>query len=156
MEIPVLYFAYGSNLCKKQMEKRLGRVPPARRACLAGYRIAFNKRGRHQGEVYANIVQQDGSHVWGVVYHLQPDELAKLDRCEGVGQGDYRRDTVDVVTEAGDTVHAETYFAGEQWLCPEARPSKEYAHKILSGAREHGLPKEYLRSLERLTGTSTS
>jgi cation transport regulator ChaC len=152
----IWYFAYGSNLSKDQMKERLGRVPEARIARLPGYRVAFNKRGQRQGQVYANIVEQDGGEVWGVVYQLRPDELRVLDDHEGADQGHYRRDRIEVITETGDTVKAETYFAGERWLCSETEPSREYACKILAGAREHGLPEEYVRSLERLTGTQGS
>ena len=134
----------------------MGRLPPSSIVRLTCYRIAFNKRGSNQGEVYANIAPQDGGEVWGVVYELAPAELLVLDRYEGVESGHYRRDRFDVLTEAGDAVNAETYFATEAWLCPEAQPSKEYAGKILTGAQEHDLPKEYIRSLEHLTGTSTS
>lgn len=155
-ENTVFYFAYGSNLSKEQMIGRLGRLPPSRIGRLTGHRIAFNKRGSHQGEVYANLVQHDGGEVWGVVYELAPAELQVLDYYEGVEGGHYRRHRVDVLTEAGVAVNAETYFAEKAWLCAEARPSRGYAARILTGAREHALPNEYIRSLEQLTGTSAS
>lgn len=147
-EETAFYFAYGSNLSKEQMIGRLGRLPPSRIARLPGYRIAFNKRGSHQGEVYANIVANNEHEVWGVVYQCRPEDLEKLDGHEGVSGGHYHRLPVEVIA-GGEVLAAETYVAGDRWVCREQTPSPGYAAKILQGATDHGLPEAYLEELKR-------
>jgi len=149
-EKTVRYFAYGSNLDKRQIQQRLGRVPPSTVACLPHYRVAFNKRGSALGETYANIVEDPDGQVWGVVYELTASEVEILDQCEGLPGGHYRRGCVEVIARSGETIQAETYFAGENFLCAEGQPSVEYLEKILAGARAHRLPEDYIRGLEQL------
>jgi gamma-glutamylcyclotransferase len=74
-----LYFAYGSNLCLKQMAKRCEQSLYIGRGILRGYTWQINTRG------YANVVMSSPKHhVEGIVYLLyQPDE-EQLDRNEGV------------------------------------------------------------------------
>ncbi|MCX7603953.1 MAG: gamma-glutamylcyclotransferase [Bryobacteraceae bacterium] len=145
------YFAYGSNLSRSQMEKRLGRVPPARAARLEGWRLAFNKRGR---PVYANIVRHAGGAVWGVLYECTEAELAVMDRYEGVAGGHYRRIVVEVETEDGGRLAAITYEACPQSVTEEHPPPPEYAARILQGAAEHGLPEAWLKEVLRLCEAS--
>jgi len=139
-------FAYGSNLDTQQVRRRLGRVPLARVACLKGWRLAFNKGG---DPVYANIVPAPGEEVWGVLYECTAEELARMDRFEGVPSGHYRRVPV-MVTAGGDEIRAEAYVACEDRVVAEQSPPKAYAARILNGAREHGLPDEYVRKLRHL------
>jgi cation transport regulator ChaC len=61
------YFAYGSNLSREEKENRTGPIMEARRTRLHGYCIAFNKRGNDRTSK-ANIIQQEGATVWGVIY----------------------------------------------------------------------------------------
>ena len=147
------YFAYGSNLSMDRKEKRTGCIREARVAHLPGYRLAFNKQGEN-GEVYANIMPADGDEVWGVIYRCNPEAMAKLDHCEGVDSGHYTREQVTAITRSGDAVPAETYIAGEGHLCEEGRPSDRYLNCILSGAKEHGLPADYIRRVEAIARPS--
>lgn len=78
-------FAYGSNLLREQIKRRIGHIPEAPRAWLEGYRLAFNKLGG-DGTGKANIVKQPGTKVWGVVYRCSPEDLDKMDSYEGVAK----------------------------------------------------------------------
>lgn len=143
----VWYFAYGSNLSTKQKEDRTGAVREARLARLDGYRIAFNKRGG-DGTGKANIVLHQGRVVWGVAYRCSPEALDTMDRYEGVQGGHYFRKHVRVRFESGDEIDAVTYVAGGSFINDSLRPSKEYLNAILDGARQHGLPEDYIREIE--------
>jgi gamma-glutamylcyclotransferase len=143
------YFAYGSNLLVDQKEKRTGRIRQAVRSRLKGYRFAFNKRG-DSGQIYANIVPDDTADVWGVVYLCNPVAIRSMDEYEGVASGNYERIHVAVEKDAGETVEALTYVAGKDFTCEPGKPSAEYLGKIISGARHHGLPEEYVRRIEAL------
>lgn len=149
MERDCWYFAYGSNLLKQQMHRRTGRLRKTEVCRLPDYRFAFNKRGG-PGQVYANIMPEAGAHVWGIIYRCSAAAMTKLDECEGVAGGDYHRQNVEVTDRHGATIQAVTYVAGVDHLCPEGRPSDEYLSKVLRGARQIGLPREYVERLHTL------
>jgi len=149
MKVDQWYFAYGSNLFIDQKEKRTGRIRKSVRCRLPGFRFAFNKRG-NGGQIYANIVPDDAAEVWGVVYLCNPKAIEEMDRYEGVASGHYERISVAVERQAGEKVEAITYIAGEDFVCEPGKPSKEYLLKIVSGARHHSLPDEYVAQIESL------
>ena len=135
------YFAYGSNLSAAQMTARTGWTGAARRACLHGYGVAFNMSDG--GQAFANIVRP-GAGVRGVLYWLEPSELARLDAFEY----GYDRVVVEVECEDGARLEAVAYVARPDRTARTFRPAAEYVQRILSGAREHGLPEEYIRLVE--------
>lgn len=143
-----MYFAYGSNMAPELMTKtcpgsRL--LGPGR---LDGFRFAFNRRSIRTGTGVANVVEDAGAAVWGVVYEITDDCLATLDLKEGYPWA-YDRKEVDVELEAGDTCRAMTYVVAH----PEPEqvaPSQEYIGGIVAAARDHGFPAEYVESLRAL------
>jgi cation transport regulator ChaC len=141
------YFAYGSNLWIDQMATRAGPLhvgsEPPRIARLFGYRFAFNMRAAN-GQVFANIMHP-GSYVVGVLYWCSPDALEKLDAFE-IG---YRRVGIEVVADTGETTESVAYVANPENVIDGGTPSVEYVERILLGGRQHGLPEEYLREIER-------
>jgi len=137
------YFAYGSNLSKSRIAQRTGSAPPARTAYLNDHRFAFNLHA--DGVIYANIVPCYQSIVWGVVYWCSREMMEALDRCEGVAIGCYRRAWVEIETEKGERLQAETYVGGKSFVAEEGLPSDAYLQLILTGAAEHGLPEQYIR-----------
>ena len=147
----ICYFAYGSNLSIDRKEQRTDAIRDARVACLRGYRLAFNKPGA-RGEVYANIVPSPEDMVWGVVYLCNPAAMASLDAYEGVSGGHYRREPVEVHVRDGTIMMADVYIASGKLLIENGRPSDSYLHRILQGARQHGLPEQHIRLIEQLAG----
>jgi gamma-glutamylcyclotransferase len=145
----IWYFAYGSNLSMDRKQQRTGSIRSARTACLKDYRFAFNKGGTG-GEVYANIVPSPGDVVWGVVYLCDAQAMAILDDYEALETGDYWRQPVEVETTDGELLKAEAYIAGEGFVIADGRPGPWYLSLIISGARIHGLPEEYIRHIEEL------
>ncbi len=145
----IWYFAYGSNLSMDRKQRRTGLIRSSRPACLKDYRFAFNKGGAG-GEVYANIVPSPGDVVWGVVYLCDPEAMASLDEYEAVETGDYWRHPVEVEATDGELLRAEVYIAGDDFVIADSRPRPWYLDLILSGARKHGLPGEYIKSIEEL------
>ena len=142
------YFAYGSNLSIEQMIERTGLILPgerrARIARLPGFRLAFNMRG-DDGQVYANITHP-GKGVLGVIYRCGPEALEKLDAYE-IG---YERRLVRVVTEDEETLDAVAYVVKPEFVTNEQKPSGEYLSRIVTGARQHGLPATYVREIEAI------
>lgn len=139
------YFSYGSNLSKQQMLLRTGSVPMSRLACLANYRLAFRKVLASE-EVYATVVPNQGSFVHGVAYLCSPHAMAKLDLLEGVAENCYRRELVTVTTHDGDVLSCIVYI-GEAFSAEDSVPSSNYLNRILTGAKEHRLPVDYIESI---------
>ncbi|MDG4665778.1 poly-gamma-glutamate hydrolase family protein [Mycobacterium sp. 236(2023)] len=132
------YFAYGSNLCVRQMAQRCPDATDPRRATLADHDWLINERGVATLEPFA------GGEVHGVVWQLSDHDLATLDSAEGVPVR-YRRDEMTVVTESG---------AATAWVYIDHRvepgpPRPGYLERILDGAHHHGLPKRWIQFLER-------
>jgi cation transport regulator ChaC len=151
----LFYFAYGSNLNRLRKESRTGQIREARKARLSGYRLAFNKRA-NGGGVYANVVRQPGSEVWGVVYRCRPETLDRMDEYEGVLGGHYERSRVEVQVADSEIVQAITYVAGAKFICPEGQPTPEYLNLIIDGARGHGLPEKHIKYIKQIAAGEDS
>ncbi len=141
------YFAYGSNLLVDQKEERTGRIRKAIKCNLPGYKFVFNKRGS-RGGIYANILRDDNEKVWGVIYLCKPEAIKKMDKCEG---GGYHHINVEVIKDDGEKVSAMTYEAGSEYIVSDGKPSKEYLKKIIKGAKNHGLPEDYIQYIEKIS-----
>ncbi len=137
-----LYFAYGSNLALARMCERVASARVVTTGQLAGYRLALDKRGA-DGSGKANLVREPGSVVWGVVYSIDAADWAGLDACEP----GYARIEVEVSTPLR-RLAAQTYRA--RILTDRPVAFDWYKRLILEGAREHGLPPEWLEILAAL------
>jgi phage replication-related protein YjqB (UPF0714/DUF867 family)/gamma-glutamylcyclotransferase (GGCT)/AIG2-like uncharacterized protein YtfP len=132
------YFAYGSNLCAKQMARRCPNATDPRPATLADHDWLINERG------VATVEPFDGSQVHGVVWQLDDHDLATLDSAEGVPVR-YRRDRLTVHTDAGPA---------EAWVYIDHRvdpgpPRPGYLERIIDGAQHQGLPHRWIEFLRR-------
>lgn len=72
-----LYFAYGSNLCARQMAQRCPDAADPRPAVLADHDWLINQRG------VATVEPLAGNQVHGVVWRISDGDLATLDSAEG-------------------------------------------------------------------------
>ena len=140
------YFAYGSNLWTDQMAKRTGPIPHGRESTQEGgvapLSVDFQHAGE-EGQVFANI-QCPGKGVLGVVYSCSPEALARLD---GYERG-YERRRVLVTAENGEQLEAFTYVAEPPNVVDGRKPAAEYLRRIVTGARQHGLPEVYIQEIE--------
>ena len=92
----------------------------------------------------ANVRPRPGGRVWGVAYRITHPEAARLDRTEGVPRV-YRR--VSVRLEGADGLWRPGYTLASQRGVPGRKPSRRYLGLLLSGARHHALPREYVEYL---------
>ena len=90
------YFAYGSNLCVRQMARRCPDAGDPRPAVLSDHDWLINARGVATVEPFA------GNDVHGVLWQLSDHDLATLDSAEGVPVR-YRRDRLSVRTGDGSS-----------------------------------------------------
>jgi len=89
----------------------------------------------------------DSNYVWGVVVEIDPAEKKVLDAYEDYGKG-YLDKVVDVELESGQIFSALTYYAVK--IDPDLKPYSWYLDFVLAGARELGLPEDYIQNLERI------
>jgi gamma-glutamylcyclotransferase (GGCT)/AIG2-like uncharacterized protein YtfP len=139
-----LYFAYGANLNLRGFRRRCPGASVAGRARLPGYRLSFTRYSRAEKGGVADIVPEPGAEVWGALYEVDERCLAALDDYEGAPRA-YRRATVRVLDDAGREREAIAYLANRTG---DFAPSRQYLALIARGARDHGLPDDYVRALE--------
>ncbi|MCV7031636.1 poly-gamma-glutamate hydrolase family protein [Mycobacterium sherrisii] len=132
------YFAYGSNLCVKQMARRCPDAADPRPAVLSDHEWLINQRG------VATVEPIAGTEVHGVLWQVSDHDLTVLDSAEGVPVR-YRRDRLTVHTDGGPS---------PAWVYIDHRvtpgpPRPGYLPIIIDGAVQHGLPQRWIDYLRR-------
>jgi gamma-glutamylcyclotransferase len=141
----VVVFAYGSNMLKVRMQERAPSARATTIAQLTGYKLCWNKRSKDgSGKCSVTETGHPRDVVWGVAYEMSAEDKANLDRVEDLGRG-YGERSISVNTQDG-RLRAMVYYATSIGL--GLRPYDWYRDLVLAGAREHGLPEEYVRALE--------
>jgi gamma-glutamylcyclotransferase len=137
-----LLFAYGSNLASSEMQAWCPEARFAGIARLPGHRLALLRRSIRWGGGAVDIIPAAGEEVWGVLYELPDGALDGLDAKEGEGWA-YRRTNVQVEAVDGRPLEAAAYEVIDKEP-EEVSPTPEYAALLVEGARERGLPEEYI------------
>lgn len=143
-----IYFAYGSNLCRRQMAQRCPGATIMGVAVLEGYRLCFPRRSMDWGGGVAGIESAAEGRVEGGLWRVDPHHLVALDEYEGVAEGHYRRQLIPVASETGCVI-AWTYFAVPEREEPYL-PSPAYRSALVRGAVDFGLSWPYRCRLEGL------
>ena len=128
------YFAYGSNLSRKQMLERCPGGKPRFTASLPNYKLIFTGWSRKWRGGTASIKRFKGERVTGALYEVSEGDLKLLDKHEG---SEYGRLNVLAVTEDGDPVEAVTHIKRE--LSEETQPSREYLAIMRQGYKDWGI-----------------
>ena len=126
------YFAYASNLNRKQMAERAPDSKAKFVATLPNFKLTFTTRAGKQGGV-ASIAPHRGEKVLGAVYEVSERDLKRLDSYEGVPTV-YDRRKVTVWTETNEPVEAITYIKIDQ--SNGQKPLPEYLAIIQQGYRD--------------------
>ncbi len=126
------YFAYASNLSRKQMAERAPESKPKFIATLPNFKLTFTARAGKQGGV-ASITPHRGEKVLGAVYEVSEKDLRRLDGYEDYPRT-YDRRKVTVWTETNDAVEAVAYIKSDQ--SRELKPVPEYLAVIQQGYRD--------------------
>ena len=125
------YFAYASNLSKKQMLERCPDAKPLSTAVLPNYCLAFVGWSRQWRGAVATVRLERGQRVRGAIYEITDACSRRLDVHEGET---YQRLNVTVFDEDDQPVPAFTYIK-TGWL-EDDQPSKEYLAVIQQGLRD--------------------
>ncbi|GAM90221.1 hypothetical protein ANO11243_082630 [Dothideomycetidae sp. 11243] len=151
-----IYFGYGSNLWRHQMQQRCPHSKYLGVARLNGYRWMINDRG------YANVVEmdknkQDDTHCFGLVYSLTQSDEDALDINEGVPEAytkehlktDFWRASTDSdkidIDQDPEKVDMLVYI--DRVRMEDSTPKSEYVYRMNMGiadARAAGVPDSYI------------
>lgn len=127
------YFAYGSDLNKKQMKERCPDSVPKYTANLPNYKLIFSGWARQWRGGTASIKFSRGDKVRGGVYEISESDLRHLDSFEGY-PGNSNRLNVTVFTTDDEAIPAITYIKTGQ--PEETQPSAEYLTIMQQGCRD--------------------
>ncbi len=127
------YFAYGSNLSRRQMSERCPDSKPGFAATLQNYMLVFAGWSRQWRGGTASIKPFRGEKVLGAVYEISDRCLRRLDKHEGYPDT-YDRLKVTVYRDTGEPVEAITYIRLSQ--SEETKPSPEYVATVKQGYRD--------------------
>ncbi|KAG5995984.1 hypothetical protein E4U43_002933 [Claviceps pusilla] len=109
------YFAYGSNLHMKQMQRRCPNSKYVGFGRLPDFRWQINERG------FANVVAAEGHWVDGLVYEIDDRDENKLDISEGVSKGAYEKRHMPVLVRLAC---CSLYRRPVSWLVARGGPSE--------------------------------
>ncbi len=145
------YFAYGSNMSLARLRQRVPSVQRLGTALLRHHDLRFHKQGRDgSGKCDAFFTGRLSDAIHGVLYHIEPEGKAVLDRIEGLGAG-YDEKRIELVHEGG-ALEAVTYVATH--IGNDLQPFEWYLEHVLVGAREAQLPGHYVDELARTAAAS--
>jgi gamma-glutamylcyclotransferase len=130
------YFAYGTNLNKRQMAEHCPESRSRFIATLHNYRLIFTGWSRQWRGGVASIKPLRGEKVLGAIYEVSDRDLRLLDKHEGYPDT-YNRIKVTLNRETGEPFEAITYIKVRQ--SEETKPSPEYLAVIQQGYRDWGL-----------------
>jgi cation transport regulator ChaC len=139
------YFAYGSCMCPVDLKRSLGEnthpyvIGPG---ILKEYQLKFYGYSPHRKCGVLDVIQDCTSIVTGVLYQLPWRLSEKLDQREGVSQGFYRHEIVDIHLPNQIYNNVRTYVVVNK-LQEEIAPNDWYFNVVLRGAITCGLPEEY-------------
>ena len=122
------YFAYASNLTRKQMLERAPSAKPRFSTTLPNYKLIFSGWSRAWRGAVASIQQSHGDRVMGGIYEINEQDMARLSQYEGT---DYTTASVVVFRDTGEAVEAITFAKKRQQ--DEGKPSPEYLAVIKQG-----------------------
>ena len=139
------YFAFGSNMSFAQLQQRgcanFEFIGPAK---LNDYKITFSGQSPNWNmKGTANILPSKGDYIWGGLFMVEKDCIGQLNILEHVPD---RRKRIKIQVEVGNRIISALAYVIKTDL--EAnKPSKEYLDKIIEGAKDCKIPKEYIAKL---------
>jgi len=168
-ECSIIYFCYGSNMNSDKLTGRGGAMNENESSIwyseafvgrLPDWRLCFDMYAAPPSEpAMGSIERAEGEDVYGVCYKLGTRACwDNLLISEGGSEKFYH--TIDVEVErvingvaTGEMARAKTLITTWAYIIPQScreyvRPSKRYMDIMIEGAKEHGLPQTYVRSLE--------
>jgi hypothetical protein len=140
----ITLFSYGSNMLTARLQSRAGSAVVLGTGFLKNHALRWHKIARdYSGKCDAAFTGDAADVVWGVLARISLADRIKLDMIEGVGAG-YDVAVGDIETGTG-IIQAQFYSATA--IDAVLEPYDWYKTLVIAGAREHGLPADYIAAL---------
>jgi len=142
LSMQIKYFAYGSNLDLAQMKIRCPSSELISKGSLSDYRLTFNRYSSGWGGGVADVIQDQDSKVWGLVFKLSNSDLKRLDSYEGCYNDQtslYERWKAIINTPKGKISDVWVYTVVEKQKF--VQPTLEYLQIIKDAAVRWNFPK---------------
>ena len=136
----MLYFAYADNMDEDTLSARGVKFEEVCTGKVRNLRLVFHKPAE-DGAGRADLMDDRGSVVEGVVYDVPESSLDSLDVYEGVDKGHYRRQVVTVQTSRGE-LECIAYRAAK--FRTGLKPRRDYLQAVIRGAEAHRLSPDYV------------
>jgi cation transport regulator ChaC len=140
----MIYFAYGSNMDSARLRSRVGECASLGIATLRRHVLRFHKKSIDgTAKCNAYLTDNDTDCVIGVLFEIPEVRKPDLDEIEGLGKG-YDEQVIEVRLVDGSVRKAFAYIADKAHIDDNRKPTAEYRGYVETGAREHGLPDDYI------------
>ena len=139
------YFGYGSNMLTKKLKDRCPSAVKIDVCRTKEYTLKFHKvstDGSGKGDMACH---HEADELYGVAFSIDKSEEHDLDRAEGYGYG-YDKKEIDVEGITKGPLRVWTYYATK--IDSELKPYHWYKRQTVEGARENGLPEDYIKKIE--------
>lgn len=135
------YAAYGSNLHPARLAARLPSARLLGTGRLRDWSLRFHKLSKDKSGKCSILAGSDG--VYFAIFDISAEDRLALDRIEGLGDG-YSAVSLDIPPFG----ICASYVAQESHVDPSLRPYDWYRELVLTGARFHGFPDDYVSCIE--------
>ena len=141
----MLYFAYGSNMCKSKLRDITPSCKEPFVAKLKKHNLRFHKQSTDKsGKANAYPTDNETDEVLGVVFNVDDSEVRNLDKSEG----GYNRTDIEVFDNEGNSHNVKAYIAKKDKINSALKPYTWYKRLVIEGACQHSLPNEYIAEIE--------
>lgn len=134
-------FAYGSLLDESEVRRDYPSARLIGPASNDGWHLGFRRDGK--GTVAATLIPDKSASCPGLLWEFSPDDLAALDKREGVDDDEYTRERRRYRVNSHD-VGAFAYVMSDPG--EPGMPSPAYLTELRQGYRAHGFPLEHLET----------
>jgi gamma-glutamylcyclotransferase len=129
--LPVIYFAYGSNMNRAQMRARCPESRVLGHGFVMDHVLVFAQWSTARASSVASILRSPGDRTLGRVYELSEADVRRLDRFEGY-PNQYKKKSVKVqMLKPSHKLNAMTYYIPRPF--EESPPATPYFN-IIAGA----------------------
>jgi cation transport regulator ChaC len=145
-------FAYGSCMNISSLSATIG-VDATRFflgvARLPGWRVKFNYPSTNGTDFFCNLAPADGDCAFGALFRIPDIHLDAIRLREAWHKQRYREEVLRVQTLQPDAPHVDALVYLANVVVPsEGSPGKRYSQLVLDGARQCGLPPNYVKELQ--------
>jgi len=150
---PRLYFAYSGVLDRQAFEKwrtehsyEFFNLPEGQVAQAVGVDLIFDFPSRWWGGRVAGLVDKKDAVIFGRLYEIPANNWPIVQHKEGVVSGMCIERTVTVMVD-GKKLEATTFTTAPERASLDGEISPRYIEAMVRGARQSGLPEEYVQKL---------